>query len=203
MKQAGLVAAGMLMAVMCAAQMPPPHGQMSGGGPQAGMQGSQGVMSSSREDFGKACGIQNTSRQSALAFRRSQEGGWAQMDGSQIPVLTDSAAARVWHESNWMVDIHDGSGRGRPTIHTGQMCYDPQGHIKVMIDRFMEMANCGCMRYTAIAFAPDGRVTRREQKFVTVSTGAGIEPPEAAKDFPSIWEFRRLEQLPFYSLMKK
>lgn len=202
MKRAALVAAGMLLAAVCAAQVPAGHGQMPGGD-HVGMQGSQGVMPSSREDFGAQCGIGDTARQSALAFRRSQEGDWAMMDAGKIPTFSDRAAARVWHESNWMVDIHDGSGRGKPTIHTGQMCYDPQGHITAMIDRFMEMATCGCMRYTVILFATDGRVTRREQRFVNVSTNEQIAAPEGAKEFPEIWGFRKLEQLPFYSLLKK
>ncbi len=89
------------------------------------------------------------------------------------------------------------------TMHTGQMCFDPQGHIAYMIDRFVEMAECGCMRFTSLTFATDGRVTRREQRFVAVATGSEIEAPEAAKRFPEVWDFRTLQQLPFYSLMKK
>jgi hypothetical protein len=200
-KRIGLVAAGMLMAVTCVAQMAPSHGEM--GDPHGGMQNSQGVMPSSRTDFGLACGIRDTSRQSAEGFRRSPEGQWSKMEGSAIPTISDSAAARLWRESNWMVDIHDGSGRGRPTIHTGQLCYNPQGRITLMIDRFMEMASCGCMRYTALSFGADGRITRREQRFVKVGTGEEMATPEAANEFPKIWEFRTLEQLPFYSLVKK
>jgi hypothetical protein len=46
-------------------------------------------------------------------------------------------------------------------------------------------------------------VVRREQHFLDVTSGNEIASPESAKEFPSIWEFRRLEQLPFYSLVKK
>jgi len=34
-------------------------------------------------------------------------------------------------------------------------------------------------------------------------TGAPMAAPEAAKGFPEVWEFRRVEQLPFYSLLKR
>jgi hypothetical protein len=36
-----------------------------------------------------------------------------------------------------------------------------------------------------------------------VATGAEIAAPEVATGFPDVWDFRTLEQLPFYSLLKK
>ena len=71
-----------------------------------------------------------------------------------------------------------------------------------MIDRYMELAQCRCMRFTSLAFAADGKVTRREQTFVNVLTNAPMDTPDAAKGFPGVWDFRSVEQLPFYSLMK-
>ena len=53
-----------------------------------------------------------------------------------------------------------------------------------MVDRFMEMSDCGCLRVTSLVFATDGRVTRREQKFVSAETGSEIAAPEMAKGFP-------------------
>jgi len=102
-----------------------------------------------------------------------------------------------------MVDLHDAPGPASPVVHTGQMCFDGQGRITLMIDRYMEMAQCRCLRFTSLAFAADGRVTRREQTFVDQMTGAPMAAPEAAKGFPEVWEFRRVEQLPFYSLLKR
>ena len=52
-------------------------------------------------------------------------------------------------------------------------------------------------------FAADGKVTKREQTFMNVMTNAPMDMPDAAKGFPDVWEFRRVEQLPFYSLLKK
>ncbi len=43
-----------------------------------------------------------------------------------------------------MVDMHDALGPGMATMHTGQMCFDSQGHITLLIDRYMELAECGC-----------------------------------------------------------
>jgi hypothetical protein len=89
-------------------------------------------------------------------------------------------------------------------MHTGQMCFSPQGRIFLMLDRYMDMPGCNCMRYTALTIdEASGRVVRREQHFLDVTSGNEIASPESAKEFPSIWEFRRLEQLPFYSLVKK
>ncbi len=181
MKRAALIGALALMAVMCSAQVVP----------------------SSREDFGVSCGIQDTSTESALAVARSAEGEWSALRTGGGPGAMDSAVARVWRESNWMVDMHDALGQGMATMHTGQMCFDPQGHITHMIDRYVDMAECGCVRFTSLTFATDGRVTRREQRFVIAATGSEIEAPEAAKGFPEVWDFRTLEQLPFYSLVKR
>ena len=88
-------------------------------------------------------------------------------------------------------------------MHTGQMCFDGQGRITLMIDRYMELAQCRCLRFTSLAFAADGKVTKREQTFVNELTGEPMDMPDVAKGFPDVWEFRKVEQLPFYSLMKK
>jgi hypothetical protein len=183
----------MLMAAMCMAQ----HGQSDEGDAHTG------IMPSSRTDFGKDCGIADTSAESAIGVVRSGDGEWTALSPGGRPGSTDTAVARVWRESNWMVDMHGALGQGMATIHTGQMCFDPQGHITYMIDRFMEMSSCGCVRFTSITFGNDGRITRREQKFVKMATGAEMAAPEAAKEFPEVWDFRKVEQLPFYSLVKK
>ena len=163
--------------------------------------GAGGVAPSSRTDFGSLCGIRDTAPQSALRLLRSSSGAWS-VAGANRRVGGDMAA-RVWHESNWMVDMHGALGLGMATMHSGQMCFDPQGRITLMIDRFLEMAQCGCMRITELAFASDGRVTRREQTFVNANTGEEIKAPEDADGFPEVWQFRRLDQLPFYALLQK
>jgi len=194
------------LSVLCAAQgMPPSHSQESGADPHAGMQQSQGPgsVTSSRIEFGMQCGIRDPSPQSSTRYSRSPAGEWSVLDAEGHPGMADTGIARVWRESNWMVDLHAALGNGMATMHTGQMCFDPTGHITLMIDRYMDMAQCGCLRYTALSFGTDGRVMRREQRYVNVSTDSDMAAPEAAKDFPEIWEYRRLDQLPFYSLVKK
>lgn len=203
MKRTALAGAVALMAVMCSAQMMPLHPQTGGDGSHAGMQSSPGIAPSSQPEFGMACGIHDLSLESSSGFRRSDEGEWSALSAGSGPGTTGSEMARVWHDSNWMVDMHGALGPNMATMHTVQMCFDPQGRITYNIDRFVEMAECGCMRFTSITFATDGRVTRREQKFVTVPTGSEIEAPEAAKRFPEVWDFRTLQQLPFYSLLKR
>jgi hypothetical protein len=193
MKRTGIVAAVVLVAAMCVAQMP------QTGGPES----SHGAVPSSRTTFGSECGIRDASPQKALRFTSSSGGQWMAVGAGKRPGSGDTMAARVWHESYWMVDIHDAPGAASPVMHTGQMCFDGQGRITLMIDRYMELAQCRCMRFTSLAFAADGKVTRREQTFVNEMTGTPMDAPELAKGFPDIWEFRRVEQLPFYSLVKK
>jgi hypothetical protein len=152
--------------------------------------------------FGKECGIADTSSQSALGLTRSPEGQWSVVTKDKRPGNNDNAVARVWRESNWMVDMHDAPGNGT-TIHTGQMCFDANGQILRMIDRYMDAPKCDCMRFTSLSFDPSGKVVKQEQKYVKADTGAEIAAPAEAKEFPAVFEFRRLNQLPFYALVKK
>jgi hypothetical protein len=171
--------------------------------PQAGgAQGSSGAVPSGRTTFGGECGIRDTTPQKARQFARSSDGKWTSIGADKRPGSGDNMAARVWHEGHWMVDLHDAPGSQSPVIHTGQMCFDGQGRITLMIDRYMEMAQCRCLRFTSLAFAADGKVTKREQTFVDVLTNAPMAAPDSAKGFPGIWDFRKVEQLPFYSLLK-
>src|SRR6266511_1041184 len=171
-----------MMASMCLAQTQPQQGPPSG------------VVPSSRTDFGSVCGIRDTAAQRAVRLTRSSSSKWSVVAADKRPAASDNMAARVWHESNWMVDLHDAPGRSVPVIHTGQMCFDGQGRLTRMIDRYVELAQCRCMRFTSLAFAADGTVTQREEKFVDEMTGAEIGQPAAAKACPGVWQFRRLEQ---------
>lgn len=203
MKQFRLMAAVLTMAGMCAAQMTPSHSQANAAVPQAATtQNPHSVTPSSRTMFGKECAIADTSYQSAIGLSRSPEGAWSVVSKEKRPGPNDNAVARVWHESNWMVDFHDAPGDGT-MIHTGQMCFDETGQITRMIDRYMNTPKCDCMRYTALSFDATGKAVKQEQKFVKVGTGAEIAAPEAARNFPEVFGFRKLEQLPFYSLVKK
>jgi hypothetical protein len=198
---ATLLAISAIGATICVAQAMPPPG--SGGDPHGGMQQSQGIMASSRTDFGNACGIRDSSAQSATRYSRSAEGKWSLVTDMNRPGPQDRAAARVWREVNWMVDLHEAPGQGITSMHTGQMCFDSTGRITRMIDRYMDMTKCNCLRYTVLTFATDGRAMRRQQRYMNVVTSTEIAAPEAAKDFPEVWGFRRVQQLPFYSLFKQ
>lgn len=203
MKRLGMVWAVVMISAMCAAQMTAPQAPGNGADPHAGMQGAGGSVQSSRGDFGMECGIADSSPQSALRVIRSAEGEWSAASPEMRLGPTNSAVARVWHERNWMVDMHESPGTGMTTMHTGQMCFDAQGRITLMIDRYMEMMTCRCMRFTLLAFATDGRATRRVRRFVNASSGTEIEEPAVAGGFPEVWSFRKVEQLPFYPLVKK
>lgn len=169
-------------------------GQDTPQNPHAGTQ-------SSRAAFGKECGISNYSSERAMGLSRSPEGQWSVVTKDKRPGPNDNALARVWHESHWMVDLHDSPGDGT-TMHTGQMCFDGNGLITRLIDRYMDVPKCDCMRYTSLSFDASGKAAKQE-KYVKVGTGAEIAAPAAAKSFPEAFGFRKLEQLPFYSLVKQ
>jgi hypothetical protein len=198
-----LVVVLMLMAGMCMAQMPPMDSQADGADSQAGMQNPQSAMSATRTEIGAECGIRDTSAQSSVGFTRSDAGEWSAMEAGTNPATMENGVARVWRESNWLVDLHDTLGSGMATFHSAQMCFDAQGRIRRTDDDYFDLVTCGCMRFTALTFGTDGRVMRRTQRFVNVRTGAEIPAPGLAGEFPAVWDFRRLEQLPFYSLVKK
>ena len=152
--------------------------------------------------FGSLCEIRDTDAPSGLHLARSKGGNWSAIPPEQGPGAGNDMAARVWHEKNWMVDLRDTPAPTVPVIHTGQMCFDPQGRLTRMVDRYTELAECRCMRFTSLTFAPDGTVKEQEEKYADEMSGAEMAKPDAAKGFPGVWQYRRLEQLPFYSLLR-
>jgi hypothetical protein len=188
-----VVVALAICAAMCVGQAPPNTG---------GAEGSHGVVPSNRTTFGSECGIRDTSQQKAVRFARSADGKWMLVGAEKHSGSGDDMAARVWHQGHWMVDLHEAPAAS-PVMHTGQLCFDGQGRITLMIDRYMEMEKCRCLRFTSLAFAADGKVTKRGQTFVNPMTNAPMDAPDVAKGFPDVWEYRKVEQLPFYSQLKK
>ncbi len=157
---------------------------------------------SSRTSFGDLCEIRDTDAQSAAHLVRSG-GKWSLVAAEQRPAAGHDMAARVWHDKNWMVDLRDTPAPTVPVVHTGQLCFDPQGRLTRMIDRYMELSKCRCTRFTSLTFARDGTVKQKEEQYVDEMSGTQIARPAAAKRLPGIWQYRRLDQLPFYSLLKK
>lgn len=155
---------------------------------------------SSHAMFGQLCGIADLAPQSAINLWRSAEGQWNVFAPGNHPGPGANAAARVWHERNWIVDLHDAPGH---SMHTGELCFAASGEIILQTDDYMDVEACGCVRYTAQSFDESGRVEHYMQRFVSTVTGAEIEPPGAARRFPKVFDFRRLEQLPFYSLVSR
>jgi len=201
-KHSGLMALLLAASAMCVAQGMPSHAQMSTVDPHAGGGSPHGVVPSSRTVFGSECGLKDVSLNHAIVLSRSPQAAWALVDPAKAPGPNDTAVARIWRESYWMVDLHDAPGDGS-TIHTGQMCFDPKGQITRMIDRYMDLKKCKCMRYTAANFDESGKAVKQEQKFVNMDTGVEMAAPGMAKDLPEVFGYRKLEQLPFYPLVKK
>jgi len=136
-----------------------------------------------------------------MRFVRSSGGKWTVGEKRASP--KDEMAARVWHEKNWMMDLHDSPTAQPSVIHTGQLCFDTQGRLTRMIDRYIEMTSCRCMRFTSVTFAADGKETNREVHYQDAMTGVEEPEPAAGKNLPPVFPFRRVDELPFYSLMKK
>jgi hypothetical protein len=162
----------------------------------------QGSRDAGRTTFGGLCEIGETDAQRATHLVRSGGNKWSAISASKGPGPGNDMAARVWHEKTWMVDLRDTPAPTVPVIHTGQMCFDSQGRLTRMIDRYTELAECRCMRFTSLTFAPDGTVKQQEEKYVDEMSGAEMAKPDSAKAFPGIWPYRRLDQLPFYSLLQ-
>jgi hypothetical protein len=65
------------------------------------------------------------------------------------------------------------------------------------------LPQCVCLRVTAITLDAGGKIVKQVQKFRRAGTGdEEIEVPEEAEDFPEVYGFRSLEQLPFYPLLQ-
>lgn len=185
------IAVVLLIAASCAAQGPLPG--------EGDFQGLHSATAVSRSEFGGECGIQDTSDSAAVKFSGSPDGEWSP-GGSSRGI---AEAARLWHETNYMVDMHGAPGPGMSSMHSGMMCFDAQGRVTRIFDRYMDVLGCGCQRLTTFAFAGDGKLTGWDQTFVDLKTEAAIKPPQDAQDYPKVWEFHRLDELPFYSLMKE
>ncbi len=198
MKRLGVAAAVLMLSMMCAAQRVALQPQANGAapGPQSADEGAK----AGRVQFGELCGIADTTPQSAIGLSRSPEGEWKVIPAGQRSGPKDNAAARVWHENTWMVDVHDAPG---PTMHAGQMCFGATGQLMILIDNYIDMPNCACLRSTSLRFDVRGTVVQQEQSFNNVITGAKMAAPESAKGFPEVFGFRRVEQLPFYPLLKR
>jgi hypothetical protein len=175
--------------------------QSMGSQPQTappGTQSRQPDVQSSRNLFGQMCGIANTAAKSAIGVSRSPQGVWSVVTAGKRPAGAN-VVARVWRENNWMVDMHGAPGN---TVHTAQMCFAANGQMTMLIDRFMDFSNA-YLRVTALNFDASGKEVRREQSYMNAETGAAIARPEAANGFPAVFGARRVEQLPFYFLLKK
>ena len=185
-----LLAAVLLMTAGCAAQAPLPG--------NADFHGAQSAIEVSRSEFGGECGIQDTSDSAALKFSSEPDGGWSP-GGSSRGI---GEMARFWHEANYMVDMHGAPGPGMSSMHSGMLCFDAQGRLTRVFDRYMDVVRCGCQRLTTMAYAADGTMTEWAQTYVNVRTGERIKTPADAQEFPEVWEFQRLGELPFSSLLK-
>ncbi len=192
MKRWRFSAAMLMLAMTCAAQSIPPQ--------EDGADAPPNPHEGTRSTFEQLCGIADSAPESAVGLSRSPEGEWSVVTAEKRPGPRDNAAARVWRESNWMVDLHDAPG---PTMHAGQMCFGANGYVILLTDDYLDISSCACIRYTAQSFDENGQMMLQSQRFVNAQTGAEIAVPDTAKSFPAVFGFRRVEQLPFYSLLKR
>lgn len=161
-----------------------------------------GLKPSSRVQFAQECGISDPGPQKATGLTRSTKGMWSVVDAQHRPADTDSAVARIWHEKKWMIDMHESGGSG-DWMHTAQMCFADNGEVNKIIDRYMDMPKCGCVRFTETTYGPDGKVVSQKQDYYNGRNAERMpSTPEAAKNFAAPFEFKKLEQLPFYGFVK-
>ena len=158
-------------------------------------------------EFAARCGgVGEVSRESGFWLKRSRSGEWASFTLDRPPDESSTDAfAIAWHRSNWMVDIEENLDEGKellPSRHTGIFCFDGQGQVLYMTDYFLG-TQCHCLRVGRLSFTPEGRIDKREVEITSLETGRDMREPEQSGALPEIWGFRRLNQLPFYSLLKK
>jgi hypothetical protein len=197
-KRLGFGRFALMLATMCAAQSSPLLAQANAAGSPQGAENPHRGAPAGSGTFEQLCGIADAAPRSAIGLSRTPEGEWSVVTAGKRPGPRDNAAARVWRESNWLVDLHDAPG---PAMHAAQMCFGASGYVILMTDDYMDV-HCACIRYTAQSFDENGKVRLQSQRFINAKTGAEIPAPESAKGFPEVYGFRRVEQLPFYSLVK-
>ena len=172
---------------------PPAHGAMG--------QNPHGTMPSSRVRFAKECGITNPTMSQAVVLTRSKSGQWSRVTKTTPPSPTDSALVRAWHEKTWVVEFQEADESG-DAIHIAEMCFNAKGSITRILDRYINMPKCGCMRVISATYDAAGKSVKREQTFYKGDSSQKIAAPASSGTLPAPMEYRNLEQLPFYESLK-
>ncbi len=171
----------------------PAHGAM---GP-----GPHGMKSSSRVQFAKACGISNPSMSRAITLTRNNSGSWSRVTKTAPAAPTDSALVRAWHEKAWVVEVQEADAAG-DSMHIADMCFNQKGNVTRIVDKYINMPKCGCMRVTESAFNAAGKLVKSEQSFYKGDSPEKVAKPASASMFPAPFEHTKLEQLPFWGFLK-
>jgi len=174
-------------------KVPTAHGAMG--------QGPHGMQPSSRVRFAKECGITNPSMSRAITLTRSKNGRWSRVTKATPPSPTDSALVRAWHEKAWVVEIQEADETG-DAMHIAEMCFNGNGNVTRIVDKYINMPKCGCMRVTESAYNAAGKVAKREQAFYKGDSAEKVATPASASMFPAPFEHKKLEQLPFWEFLK-
>ena len=196
----------MLLSATCVAQVAShptkpqqpasPHGAMGGGGgmPNHGF-------TSKRAEMAKECGIAEAGLEKGTTLTRRADGSWAPMKTEADMKTTDTGMARVWHEKSWFVDMQETSAAG-DTMHITRMCFQPDGSLSKVSDQYMAPNQCGCTRLTDVSYS-GGKETKREENFYKIANHEKIATPKDAASYPKLPEIKKIEQAPFYGLVKK
>ncbi len=175
-----------------------PHGTMSGAGPHGSDPHMGGA--STRTKFAQECGVKDASPEKAIYVSRAKNGSWSKVTAQQPGSDSDNALARVWHDKNWVLVLHE-SGASGDTMHTGDECFDDKGNATKLLDHYVDPKS-GVVRITTTIFG-GGKVQSRKQDYRDLKSGELMKnPPENANAFPPVFNFTKLEQLPFYGFIK-
>lgn len=195
---ATIVLASVASAQVSSHQTTPAGKQAQGSAPKGAHMGG----ASSRQVFAAECGIRDANLQRAMYLSRGQNGVWKKVSPEAPAGDKDTALARVWHEQAWVVALHESNAAG-DAMHTADMCFRPDGSISKIVDKYIDVPKCNCMRVTETTFDASGKLTAKQQVYASPQAGQKLsQAPAAAAGFPKVYEFKRVDQLPFAGMLR-
>ena len=177
-----------------------PHGQM--GVTQSG--NPHGTGKSTLKAFAAECGVTDMSESRVEIFAAKADGKWRSLPVKAEGESTDINAARAWKDDKGAVRVVDMS-RTNATgdeLQMSRMCYSPQGSLRRVAERYVNIPSCACGRSTEIAYDEQGKQTKREQNWYKVPSQEKLGA-EALKNAPKVIEYKSLSALPFANLLKE
>ena len=201
---AAMLLSGAMMAQLAPSHEPSkpasPHGQMTvtqSGNPH-------GTAKSTLKTFAAGCGVTDMSESRVEIFASQANGKWRALSVKDAGESTDVNVARAWKDDAGKIRVVDmsTSNAAGDVLQMSRMCYSPQGSLRRVAERYVNIPSCACGRSTEIAYDEQGKQTKREQNWYKVPSQEKLGA-EALKNAPKVIEYKNLSALPFANLLKE